>query len=504
MICSVLLLVSCGAGSVLKYFDSDVEDEGSFSDAQELENIGRYYGDGEGNLALFVGYSGNKTTYNVYNVDIGNVVYSGDGYNGTSDSTDLYFDFGELDNGVSYYVVTAYSNGEIKYAELYNGKSENNLVARSTVEPRYAEHYDEIVVFDNVAYVANDDGDLIKSFDVDEFANFVDASFVGNDYVYSLTSDALVAYDKKGSFVSGYTFSSTASSHESYVLADGNVMIQYYVELPDDASSYDVYMDDSKYDIVTEIFNVKKGSSKKVKVDYIVEYIVNSIEVSSYDELYGLVEDFDLNIARIVYFKDGYVDENNADTVILNNNLKVKASFNDVVSGAERIVAFWDGVFAVIDKYENVHIVDERGKELKTLNYYSISGKINNYFATEKCIYDNSFRKVYDLVENGYEIETIGKDYFILSKDTNDGTEYAKFYNGNVSVIVAADGDDYFYTYNNLLDLYCIREESGKYAYYNGNGTLVGEFNSGLDLVIECEDAAVVSTGAGYYRLTKK
>ena len=135
-------------------------------------------------------------------------------------------------------------------------------------------------------------------------------------------------------------------------------------------------------------------------------------------------------------------------------------------------------------------------------------GYNDKYIWSDNAVYDYSFTKVYDLKANGYEVRTYGNDYLILTKDTDDGTEYARFYNGTLTVIVAANSENTHYEgINHDLDLYFIRTVSDgntTYSYYNGAGTLVGAYGQRISAVsITDSGIALVRVSTGeYYRLT--
>lgn len=507
-LCFIMVFASCGAGSMMKYFNPDVEEEKVFASSAKVEGLGTYLGEKGGDLVLFSDESvDGKVTYKVYNVETGTVVYTQelaivlDG-----DVTTLDFDLYEIGDDVSYFIVNTYVNEDLTNSKLF-GEAGGTAIAECTVDPDYEEYYDEVIVFNGAAYSVDENGAIVKTFDVDEFNPLVEADYVGVDYVYVVDDGVLAVYDKKGGFVSGYTFKGYGESIAYGVLGNGNFMIQYVVELPEDATSYDIFEEGTKLDLVTEIVNVKNGSAKEIEVDFIIdEEIYNAYSDTEFAEYYGMVEDFDLNLAEITYIVDGYIDDSTEVSVILDNNLKVKATIDDVVEGAEYISAIADNIFYVYDKYENIHFIDENGKVIKTIASESVESINSKYIATENAIYDLTFTKVYDLKANKYEIESTGYDFFILTKETDDGTEYARFNNGAVTVIVAAGSETTFYgSFIYSTNLYYVRTvgDTTTYTYYNGAGTVVGTFESLMSVISETENAAIVRVGTDYYRLAK-
>jgi len=501
-LCFIMVFASCGAGSMLKYYNTDIEVEKSLATSTKVEGLG-VHSRSVADLTLFVDRQEGKTVYKVYNLTTGTVVFTHELIEATDGSV-LTADIvlGAIGDDVAYFVLTTKKDGEVTGAKLF-GAAGGAAIAESTSDPEFAEYNDEVIIFNGAAYMLDDKGAIVKSFDVDEFNPITNADLVGLDYNYYFGEGVIKVVDKKGTFVAGYT-APEAYDWEYFVLYNGNVVIQRFVQLPFDAADYDVYIEGMKFNIVTEIFNVKKNSAKEVEVDFIINTDDDSY-FDMYDEIF--VEDFDLNFAEITYVVDKQIDESTTTYAIFDNNLKVKATVADTFDGAKWI-EFNSGVFSVEDKYGNIHVLNEKGEVVKSLAQSEDMGYNDKYIWSDNAVYDYSFTKVYDLKANGYEVRTYGNDYLILTKDTDDGTEYARFYNGTLTVIVAANSENTHYEgINHDLDLYFIRTVSDgntTYSYYNGAGTLVGAYGQRISAVsITDSGIALVRVSTGeYYRLT--
>jgi len=498
-LCFIMVFASCGAGSMLKYYNTDIEEDKPFATSTKVEGLG-VNSESVADLVLFLDEQEGKIVYKVYNVTTGAVVFTHELIAATDGSVltatvKLY----EIGDNVAYFVFTTYKNNVVTGAKLF-GAAGGAAIAESTSDPGYAEYNDEVIIFNGAAYMLNDKGVIVKSFDVDEFNPISEADVVGIDYNYYEESGVITVKDKKGAFVSGYEISACDKSNW-YALYNGNVVIQKWIELPDDASDYDVFDEDSKWDIVTEIFNVKKGSAKEIEVDFIIKSVI--YEYDEYAESFK--NGFDYNLAGIVYVVDQLIDEGTETYAILDNNLKVKATVNDTLEGCEYIGLIADDLFFAHDKYGNVHFLDDKGDVIKTVSGFD---KFNyKYVWTKNSIYDYNFEKVYDLKANGYEVRSAGFDYLILTKETADGTEYARFHNGTLTVIIAANSTNTYYDgFNEQLNLYCVRTVSdgnSTYSYYNGSGTLVATYGQRLSVIATTDSGfALVRVSAGeYYRL---
>ncbi|MBR2473584.1 MAG: hypothetical protein IKB51_00950 [Clostridia bacterium] len=501
-LCFIMVFASCGAGSMLKYYNTDVEPEPILAASTKVDGLGAH-SQSVADLVLFVDEQEGKIVYKVYNLATATVVFTYELIEATDGSlltatVKLY----EIGDNVAYFILTTKKDGEVTGAKLF-GAAGGAAIAESTTDPEYAEYNDEVIIFNGAAYMLDDKGAIVKSFDVDEFNPITSADVVGLDYNYYFEDDTIVVKDKKGAFVAGYTVPES-SEYECFVLYNGNVVIQRFIPLPFDAADYDVYIEGMKFNIVTEIFNVKKNSAKEVEVDFIIN-TDEGFDFDMYDEIF--VEDFDLNFAEITYVVDKLIDESTATYAIFDNNLKVKATVADTFDGAKWI-EFNSGVFSVIDEYGNIHVLNEKGDVVKSITISEDIGSNNKYIWSDNAVYDYSFTKVYDLKANGYEVSSSGKDYLILTKDTDDGTEYARFYNGTLTVIIAANSTNTYYDgRNGELDLYCIRTVSDgntTYSYYNGAGNLVATYGQRISVVAVTDSGVAlvrVSTGE-YYRLT--
>lgn len=503
LLCMITVFASCGAGGILKYVDVDVDADKPIVNSTKLE-----YGtlsDSRGDLASFVDLSTDKAIFRVFNVSTNNVVYNKEL---TLEAYALFkVKLYDIENK-SYFVEYTYNAGNISAAKLYSDSGA--IIAESAKDPEYKEICDKMIVFNNAVYMIGKKGDIEKSFDIDEFGyhgSSINISYAGDKYIYFEKSDAIPVTKFDGTFVSAYNIKQHYKIENWFVLENGNIVIQYKAMLEDNAKSYD-FVEESedklvKYDLITEVFNVKKGSSREVDVDFIIDDILNRNNVG-FDSS-GMVEDFDLNMAEVRFIENKRVSKT-SEFCVLGNNLNVKSAFSDIVDGGRFAYKVADNLFAVPDKYGMVNFVNKSGKLLKSICSDSIEDINSKHIVTDESIYDFKFNKVYDVKGGGYKVESVGNDFVILSKETADGTEYSRFSNGTVNVIRAANSSDKYYGEALYGALYCIKvygDNGVIYNYYNSTGTLVAAYDDFIQVELTTESGfALIESGGNYYRLS--
>ena len=367
-----------------------------------------------------------------------------------------------------------------------------------------------------MAYGAGENGAIVKLFDVDEFSRLGSADVTTEEYNYLFDDGEMIITDKQGAFVNGYNVESYADEVAFFVLENGNVVIQYLVKLPDDVEKYDVLIEETglmgvtnnKADLVTKIFNVKRGTVKDAKVDFVIKslYNRNTLDRDSVNEKYKY------NLAGILRITDKRIDDSNVEMVSLSNRLAVKQDLSDIVDGGMYARYVGGEKYAIYDRFGNLNIVTKNGKIEKTVPGGSIIGSTSDYIVTSDSVYDYDFNKLYDLKGNGYDVVEIGEGYIILSKATEQGVEYARYHGGTVTVIITASATDSEFVKNQWVEgvsLYCIKVNNAgtgnvTYNYYTAAGAVVGAYNTPLEIILVTENGEVFAKANlnEYYRLT--
>ncbi len=508
VIALVLVLVSIFATKgILKYYDIELESATVVNSSTKLD-----YGTKtaqSGDLALFVqtdATTGNVTT-RVYNVASNQVVYTQVKQPTDTSTTAVYL--ASVADADYFRTVTTDATSEVTGADLYTASG--SKLATATKDPAYVEYNNDVIVFNRAAYAVNEDGALAKAFDIDDFTNIAStagADKVGAEYLYFKKTNAIVVTDKMGNVMANYdirSYDTTTESFHWYVLANGNVMVQYTFVLADNAEDFDFTRTVSgkqvKYDVVTELLRVGRNSVKDVDTDYLItgDFYNNNV-----NNLAVVDEDFDKNMAYVQRFEDGVLCDV-AELVVLDNWLNIDYTAADIVAGATFIAKIADDLYMVQDRYNYTHIVNAQGKIQKTFADNMNMEVIENYIVSPNAIYNFEFEKVYDAEANGYTIVGGGENYVIMTKDVEGKTEVAKFANGTVTVIVPSTSTDSVYMGTSYANLYCIAVTGATgtvYNYYNASGTLVGAFATTITSAVAAENGAYLATvGTDYYRL---
>jgi hypothetical protein len=134
--------------------------------------------------------------------------------------------------------------------------------------------YDEIadlMINGNKAYrkVKDSDPVLVKDFGVSKKPSFRTGYFTKSGENYLDTYDsAYVVYDKDLNETVRYNFPGYATSKKAFLLANGNLLVQYSVVLADEATEFDYIESNASYELVT--LNVHKDDVKQIDVNYYI------------------------------------------------------------------------------------------------------------------------------------------------------------------------------------------------------------------------------------------
>ncbi len=312
-------------------------------------------------------------------------------------------------------------------------------------------------------------------------------------------------------------------------LRNGNIYIQYLVKLPDDAEDYDVYFENksnvsittpdiyasssivlpttstatdaepAKYNVITEIFDIRDGSVKEVDVDFMIEKVIYNEDLEG---AYATKDDFNDNLARIrrIDNKGAAVSE----LVVLDNKLKIKSTSNDIIGGiaVSDIKCVADSTFFVKDTLGRMHFVVD-GVAMQTLSAANYNEK---YIYTDQTVYNYELTALYDLAANNYTVLEAGATSLVIGKKSGGNVTAAVIYTntGAVVTLIAPDSTSTSYlVYENGLYAVSRTTEEGKmvFDYYNEAGTLLGTYDKLFDLTVCSPDGTVLAqSGETYYR----
>ena len=301
----------------------------------------------------------------------------------------------------------------------------------------------------------------------------------------------ILVYNTKFEFISAYTMPSFAEDASCYILNNGNVLIQYVVELDPYAEEYDYYEKNDlgateKYDLVVEIFAPKTGKVTAKDNDFVIAYVETSRDM--YDATYDnnpYTDDFE-NIAYIFPIVDKKVDTSmiHMDLVLMDNNGKATKSLK-IADGqlAELPEKIADDKYIVETVY-GYAMVTLKGKTLVSFNNdLEFAG---GCIVGERAVYNLNMESVYDLVANKAEvIGSIGNTLFIKAGEEDKYTILA-LRDGQTTTVCSYNAENESNTVFSIEDemVYCLyNEASNEYEYFNGAGTSLIKTTYELEIV---------------------
>ncbi len=447
-----------GGDNFLKYVDGDYEELKTISAIAKLDSFEGYdVIDDSANLVYLGKQDAEAKTVSsvVYDVLTGQTVWSDTvtmkeysaeaNADNTMTAKTVEFDSA---NDVNFFIETTYKvtlkeigeDEEIVNYALYDEKG--TKIAESAEDPDYYIAANGFaIVFNGTAYLINEDNaSITKAFDIDEFGYFADPdpeyfiSYDNGQFMVAFTNGSditgITFLNSEGKFISNYFVRTDLEMAGSAMLQNGNVVFQYVRELPETAEDYDCFAYGDKVDIITDVFNSKKGTVKSVDLDFIITNNASYIE---------LKEGSKVNALEVVLLDNKYMSSE-PEYAIIDNDLNIKCILSDVANGGIvgiNIIA--DNTFAVYDKNGIIHIVDNKGNVKKTIPSMSNFDTNEKFAWTDDAVYTlPSFDKIYDLKVNGQTVRDDFDDYLILEKivedaDGNEGVELTRLTAENAS-----------------------------------------------------------------------
>ncbi len=395
----------------------------------------------------------------------------------------------------SYYVFTD-SNPDALIAETYyNGKGAQIITATlsgdvSTLSKNgytyfFKEDATNIVTLDKKTYelstLKDVDGNEVNplAIGVNVYA-LVDGSKVGDNYVITSSSgDGVVIYDSGLKLIDNVVYPDLFDEvRVAKVLKNGNILVQGLVELPDDASDYDLYDSYSytKVDVVTVLYNLKKGEWQNVK-GFDDVYLINVVAVEDNSISY---QDCD-NIAAYYLIKNAKLDRSRAYNATLSNKAGLGSPWLEDETMILNNVKYADGYLTVTveDVLGNLYTkVYDGNKLINTVASADRTAKLSNEYYLDK---NGVVRSLYD-ADFSYDAKTAGYEYYRSGVFDYQGGEaadpaglyYAIFDPATKTMKdLFQDTDSLVLSIANYGDYYVFEYTNGEEAYYTADGTVI-------------------------------
>ncbi len=313
---------------------------------------------------------------------------------------------------------------------------------------------------------------------------------------------AVPSYDGKTAIEMGF---------HAYVLANGNVLVQYNVLQDAMAKKYTYLSDGEKYNLYSFLIEAKNGKVKELDLDYRIIIVRNGFET----EENGIGEKVE-NMAIAYPVKDQRIDRGAlaAKVLSLKNNGRVAGVLDVPVASA----TLENGFYGIADnrwEFETIDgrkiIVDEKGTVLA--EDFNVSNRNTEYFVVSDRIYDWNFDVKYDLTEENDTMLYV-MNHSVLFKTKNGETKL--YANGEVKTVISeAESKENKRTLRRLCGgAYMIIDVTSletKYEIYNDLGELLGTITDNVsvpELYKVTEDGIILlsakmmnNTTTNYYRL---
>lgn len=451
------------------------EEDADFSKAELVSDLKNMSVDrSNGSLVVFRNYnatSGDKD-YCIVNAESGKIVYTHvkDAVDAKTAlySVDISVDYGNRGGREGFFYIvnkTVADDGDVSYT-ITAYTSSGNSIASVTEEIydgiEYVNHrLGEFFEFDDKLYTVKN-GVAEYKFDA-TFVSVPDCDYSTDKYHYDLVPDAYYGsidnfkvYDNNFKLVRYYTKPAGANYMRAYLLASGNILIQYTVALPDDAFEYDIYSD-GKYNLVSVLYNVDDGSETPLELNFVIGDIMNASIIEDYDTVISG------NVPNIAYINIIENKSTNSDTQIVSfsNDGKILAYLNNMIPAQSDIPEMIkNNRYLLHDKTDRYYIVDGEGAIIceatkcddVTADYIELDGKY----------YDLSLKPIFDPETDGYE--QYGS-YNVYYKVVDGKNEYYVFDGGKLNKIENSGDITALSTSNGYLQ-YTLKSDGNTYKVY--------------------------------------
>lgn len=438
--------------------------------------------------------------YSVYNLASGEKLFSANtsASNARSKNLPVYnYAVNELAGGAFFYVV----KGEIRYDAIemryqdpvytyayYNAQGDllytyDNLTTQADHHEVYVNDEYTYLTIEDQCFVCRD-SQLVTTFAATEMRGIPEITLEYNGKFYSINDEEAWVFDEAYNELAYYAFDYAWDEFDAYVLADGNLFVQYQWTCRDDAQDYNVEDTFGNKHMVKQIIvNAEDGSVTALTPSFIVEDLINNAEENNNKvSLNG-----DYQLAMIHKIGEDKIASNEPTFAVLENTMAIKEELPALLKNQnELIVGHDDDTFVVaVDVYDSFASMEE-------VHYlYSKNGEVSLYTGTRNFhfkeieggfVYEDDTNEVYllyneDLVElmdlryvEDYEI--VDGVLFVKQKGADD--TWCVVYVQNREMVSSSPIYMPFGLPSSVGTHFCVRTDDGTSemnGIYNAHGT---------------------------------
>ncbi len=309
-------------------------------------------------------------------------------------------------------------------------------------------------------------------------------------YVYNVSGEKWIdcVYEKDLSDFAG----------DYYILSNGKILYQTTEVLPTDAVNYDYMLGGAKFDLKHVLVDVTTGEETEVQFGWYIDELRSISEMQQFKNV-------DI-LAEIVPIEDGYLSENMAKQVFMDNEMNILVAISDeanvelvsmmpVNKGIYQAQYVNGGLDEYGNEYRYTKYLDENMKEIDVTGF----SVVGTYLVKENKIYAWSDLTNAKLDMANYEVVTEAQNFMILKdKEVAEG-EKAKYYYFSLETFATPVEVKGYQSVNTEYDYFIVEKESDRtdptgagplmdYVMYDCNNQVIGTFEANVQNVYLRDD----------------
>ena len=446
MLATVMLLSSCwfGGTSVKKWIDK----EASFKATAVLSTMSAVSGipdnatqqRTEGRLVYFTSRTASSPSYTVHTVYdmVENKVVTTVTNSATATYTVKLATVSVEEDSVPYFYITE-DSGELSTVTLYDAAG--TAVASQTEEEEPVSYCD-LVYFDGIYYRMKKNGSLSKAATWSALASRPNVDVKHGAYYYAFLENAVMVYDTALQPVSSYAIPVNAYALGgdmlgTFVLENGNILIQYIVPLPDTAKKYSFTLvtEESlvKVQLHTVLVKAKNGKAKSINSEY---WFLDGIVNTATDDDYVGIKPANIGWA-IKPDKDTAINFASLDwqcltLVSVNKKGKIKELKQFENEKVLDVYMVAKNRFVVETVSGREYLINEKAEVLGDIANAREYG--DSFFLGGGKIYDWSLNEKYNYRAQRYTVHTVMKNAVLFEGENG---EVVRYYDGNIATVIS-------------------------------------------------------------------
>ena len=389
-----------------------------------------------------------------------------------------------------------------------------NTVASHSSEIEEPSLFADLILYDSTLYEEDENGNLKEVATIAENLQIDTPDEYNEKYFYFTSKKSVTVYDRNFKLKTLWKMPSDADNSSISVLNNGNVLIQYLMQLDPETTKYDVIdLDDevTKYDLHTYILNVETGKTTAVETDYLFAQLVSNYTITENDDKNNnyFAKNFE-NFAIAYKITDKRIDTTTTDIVLVNNDGKITSSVKIADHQSDSLPQkIANDTYLVYTEYGRA-IINGKGETLLTIQNDSLD-IIGSYIVSEKAIYNLKMEVIYSLNQNDATIIGDLNGVIFIAQEINDTTyEVLCLRNGEIITLCTVDtASDHSNRFNLDEDggfYYVYRSATAQYSYFNSKGDLLitSDYSLHTTAMSSAHGTAIIQTSENeYYLLTK-